>query len=275
MLKSGQPANPPYRLIAIDLDGTLLNSRDHAVSAANSTQVRRLLDLGVFVVLASGRRYHTIVEFARHMEIPPSTPLIAYNGALLRTVAGDTLFHQPMPTDYAKALVHFCAAHDYHLNYYLDDVWYIREETQWSRLYRERTGSVPKITHDLTLFDGHRPTKLLLIDTPAVTDRLLGHFKNQFGDALYMTKTDREYLEFMHAGVSKGVALAKAAQGLGVPQEATIAVGDSFNDIPMLEWAGRGIAMRNAPEALQAVADQIAPPADEDGVAAVLRDLFP
>jgi Cof subfamily protein (haloacid dehalogenase superfamily) len=268
-------SNYPYRLVAIDLDGTLLHSRDHAVSPANAVQVRRLLDMGVSIVLASGRRYHTIVEFARQLGIPASTSLIAYNGALLRTVAGETLFHQPMPADYAQTLVHFCAAHDYHLNYYLDDVLYIREETQWSQLYRKRTGSVPHIIHDLTVFDSQRPTKLLLIDTPAVTDRLLGHFQKQFGDALYITKTDIEYLEFMHAGVSKGVALGKAAQRLCVPQDATVAIGDSFNDIPMLEWAGWGIAMGNAPETVQEIADHIAPPADDDGVAVVLKSLFP
>jgi Cof subfamily protein (haloacid dehalogenase superfamily) len=264
----------PYRLIALDLDGTLLHSETHAVSPANAAQIRRVLEAGVSVVLASGRRYHTVITYARQLHLPTHTPLIAYNGALLRTVSGETLFHQPMPADAAQYLVRFCAAQNFHLNYYLNDEWYIREETPWSHLYRERTGSVPHITHDLTQFDGERPTKLLLIDTPTITDRLCAQFQQEFGDRLYITKTDKEYLEFMHAGVSKGAALAQAAHRLDIPREACVAIGDSFNDIPMLEWAGLGIAVGNACEALKAVAGQVSPCADEDGVAAVLAALF-
>ena len=68
--------------------------------------------------------------------------------------------------------MHFCAAHGYHLNYYLNDKLYIREEDKQSRVYQLRTGSIPIVMHDLTCFDGERPTKLLLIDTPEVTDHL-------------------------------------------------------------------------------------------------------
>lgn len=262
------------RLIAIDLDGTLLDSRTHAVSPFNAAQVRRVAALGHHVVLASGRAHYTIAAFARELDLAPIAPLIAYNGALIRALDGTTLFHEPLPAEASECIVHFCADHGYHLNLYLNDTLYVREETKWSRLYQQRTGSVPYVTHDLTRFDGERPTKLLLIDEPDVTDRLREAFVKEYGDSLYITKTDAEYLEFMASGVSKGRALAHVADELGVARADCIAFGDSFNDVSMLEWAGLGIAVGNAHPPVQEAADRIAPPADEDGVGKMLQELF-
>ncbi len=261
------------KLVAIDLDGTLLGS-DHALSERNLRAVKRVAGSGVSVVLASGRQWHTIVKFAEQIGLPPSSPIIAYNGAMIRTVGGETLYHQPVPAEAAKQIVRHCIAGGYHLNYYLDDVLYVRKETHWARLYEKRTGTAA-VAGDLLHFDGQRPTKLLLIDTPQTTDRLLKHYQDKYGKALYITKTDDEYLEFMNPAVSKGVALAEAAKRLNVSADECAAFGDSFNDLPMLEWAGVGVAMENARPELKAVADLIAPANTADGVAVMLDRLFP
>lgn len=261
------------KLIAIDLDGTLLGS-DHALSERNLQAVKRVADSGVFVVLASGRQWNTIVKFAEQIGLPPSSPIIAYNGAMIRTVGGETLYHQTVPADDAQEIVRDCTAGGYHLNYYLNDVLYVREATHWARLYEKRTGTTA-VVGDLTRFDGQEPTKLLLIDTPETTDKLLKHYQSKYGKALYITKTDDEYLEFMNPAVSKGVALAEAAGRLGVSADECAAFGDSFNDLPMLEWAGVGVAMENAKPELKAVADLVAPANTADGVAVVLERLFP
>lgn len=263
-----------YKLAAIDLDGTLLNGETHALSPANAQAVLRASQGGITIVLASGRRWATIDAFARQIGLPPASPIIAYNGAMIRTHAGEPWFHQPLPADAAQTLVAFCAAHGHHLNYYLHDELYVQEDTPWARTYQFRTGSVPHVVGDLSRFDGEQPTKLLLIDTPETTDRLLAHFQAEFGDTLYVTKTEDEYLEFMDPRVNKGVALAETARRLDIPASACVAFGDSYNDLPMLEWAGLAVAMQNARPELKAVADRIAPLADEDGVAAVLTELL-
>jgi Cof subfamily protein (haloacid dehalogenase superfamily) len=264
-----------YRLAAIDLDGTLLHSGTHTVSPGNAAAVERAMARGATIVLASGRQHETIAAFAEEMHIPADTPIISYNGALTRTLGGETLSHQPVPAEAATTVVHDSAKHGHHLNYYLDDVLYVRERTHWAEVYQERTGSIPHVVHDLARFDGRRPTKILLIDTKDVTDRLLTHFQRQFGDSLYVTKTEDEYLEFMDRGVSKGAALARVADALGVPQAQCVAFGDSYNDISMLEWAGLGVAMSSGRAEAKAAADTLAPPADEDGVAVLLGRLFP
>ena len=108
-----------------------------------------------------------------------------------------------------------------------------------------------------------------------MTDELLAHFQAQFGDSLYITKTEDEYLEFMDRGVSKGVALAQVAASRGIPQAACVAIGDSYNDLSMVQWAGLGVAMSSGRDKLKAAADRLAPPADDDGVATILAELFP
>ena len=227
------------------------------------------------IVLASGRRWATIDAFAREIGLPPQSPIIAYNGAMIRTHTGETWFHQPLPPDAAQTIVAFCAAHGHHLNYYLNDELYVRDDTPWARLYRKRTGSIPHVVGDLSRFDGKQPTKLLLIDTPETTNRLLAYSRTEFGDTVYVTKTEDEYLEFMDPRVNKGVALAETARRSGLDAHDCVAFGDSYNDLPMLEWAGLAIAMENGRSELKAIADRIAPPADDDGVATVLSQLLP
>ena len=200
----------PYRLVAIDLDGTLLHSKTHRVSPGNAAAVQRLRDRGVPVVFASGRQHETTAAFALELRLPEDAPVISYNGALVRRLNGETVTHRPVPADPAQAVTRFCADHGHHLNYYLDDNLYVRDLTHWAQLYQDRTGSVPRVG-DLARFDGQCPTKLLLIDTQEVTNKLLAHFQARFGDTLYITKTEDEYLEFMAPGVSKGVALAHVA----------------------------------------------------------------
>lgn len=263
-----------YRLAAIDLDGTLLHSRTHQVSAGNAAAVARALAHGATIVLASGRQHETTAAFALGLRLPPESPVISYNGALVRRLNGETLSHRPLPADAAEYIVRFAADHGYHLNYYLDDLLYVREETEWSRIYQQRTGSVARVVHDLTTFDGRRPTKILLIDTKEVTDRLLKESQDHFGDSLYITKTEDQYLEFMDKGVSKGVALASVASLLSIPQEQCVAIGDSWNDVPMLQWAGLAVVMGSGKDAAKAAAAMIVPASDDDGVGVALDKIF-
>lgn len=227
------------------------------------------------IVLASGRRWATIEAFAREMDLPPNFPIIAYNGAMIRTLAGETWFHQPVPAEAARAIVRYCARHGLHLNFYLNDELYVRDDTPWGRMYERRTGTAAHVVGDLTQFDDRQPTKLLLIDTLETTDRLLAHFQAEFGNLLYIVKTEDEYLEFMAPRVNKGAALAEVARRLSLVAADCVAFGDSYNDIPMLEWAGLGIAMDNARPELKAVADKLALPADADGVASALLACLP
>lgn len=260
------------RLVAVDLDETLLGA-DHQISPRNASAVRKLVEKGIFVVIASGRMYAATVPFCTHLGL--TGPVVAYNGALVKEITtGKVYHHQPLPAWAAQEIVEFAEAKGYHLNYYLNDVLYVREETPWSDLYRSRTGSPLCSVGSLRQFDGQQPTKIILLDTPEETDCLLPMMQEKYGGRLYITKTNPEYLEFMDAGVSKGEALRVIGERLGISREEMAAFGDSYNDLPMLEYAGLAVAMGNAKPELKAVADYIAPSYEEEGFATAVEEIW-
>ena len=261
------------RLAAIDLDGTLLD-RAKSISPENRRVIVALVKRGEHIVLASGRMNEATSRYARQLGMANDTPVISYNGALVRTLGGETWLHRPVAPEPAAWLVDFCHEQGYHLNYYLNDTLYVEHDGEWAKLYRGRTGSVPNPVTNLAKFRGDRPTKLILIDTRERTDALVAPMKERFGTSLYITKTDDEYLEFMNPEADKGQALAAVAARLGVRRADCISLGDNHNDIPMLQWAGTGIAMENARDDVRSIADVIAPDCEEDGVAVMLERFF-
>jgi Cof subfamily protein (haloacid dehalogenase superfamily) len=161
------------------------------------------------------------------------------------------------------------------LNYYLNDHFYSAAFTDWAKVYYERTHAPIEIVPEMyTTLQGTEPTKMILIDTKEKTDSLLTPFRDRFGDGLYVTKSNDEYLEMMPPQANKGVALAMVAAKFGIASNETMAFGDSYNDIPMLRWAGFGIAVGNAkPETKQAAKEIVQSNAD-DGVGRALEQIF-
>lgn len=262
----------PYRLAAIDLDETLLGP-DHRISVRNRRAVHALRTQGVTCVIASGRMHEATTRFAKELGL--NAPIISYNGSMVRHLhTGEVWHHVRVPADAAAEVITFCAEHGHHLNYYLNDHLYVAERGYWAEFYVRQTGSPMEVVGDLRPLRGTEPTKMILIDTPEVTDNLLHYFQERFSSTLYITKTNPEYLEFMNPSTNKGVALALVAERLGICQEETLAFGDGRNDVPMITWAGLGIAMGSANPEVRAAADRIAPPYDEDGLAQAIEELL-
>lgn len=262
----------PYRLAAIDLDDTLLGP-DHLISARNARAVRALAARGVTCVIASGRMHEATLRFGEELGL--DAPVISYNGAMVKQPrTGDVWHHVRVPAGPAAEVVEFCAERGLHLNYYLNDHLYVAQRTSWAELYLKQTGSPMEVAGDLRRFAGSEPTKLILIDSPRTTDVLMERFRQRFGAALYITKTNPEYLEFMNPAASKGAALELVARRLDVPREQVIAFGDGANDLPMIRWAGLGVAMGTAREEVREAADRVAPPYDEDGLGLFIEELL-
>ncbi len=263
----------PYRLCAIDLDDTLLGP-DHRISARYARAVRAVVERGVIALIASGRMYQATLRFAEQLGL--ETPIIAYNGAMVKNPhTGAVWLHEQIPANRAAIVLEYCARHNLQLNYYLDDHLYSAAYTPWLDLYHKRTLSPVEIVPDFyTAMRDKAPTKLIIIDSPERTDGLLPYFRGVFGSSLYVTKSNDEYLEFMPPTANKGVALALTAERLGVTAAETVAFGDSWNDIPMIRWAGLGVAVGNAKPEVLAAADKTVLRSDEDGVGIALEEIF-
>ena len=262
----------PCQLAAFDLDGTLLNS-EHEVPAAHRDALHALVENDVLVVLISGRMHRSIQPISDALGL--ANPIISYNGGMVKhATTGEVYHHTPVPADAAMAIVNECIARDLHLNYCLNDELYVAEHNAWSALYEHRTGVPATPVGDLRELAGETPTKMLIIHAPEELPTLLNHFKTTYGEELYVTQTQAEYIEFMNPAVTKGRALTALAAQFDIPMGTVVAFGDSYNDETLLSAAGFGVAMGNAVEPIKACADYITGTNDENGVSQAIWTLI-
>jgi Cof subfamily protein (haloacid dehalogenase superfamily) len=272
-MKRKRAVNLPYPLCAIDLDDTLLGP-DHQISARNTRAVHMAVDLGVTIILASGRMYQATARYGRQLGL--TSPILCYNGAMVRDPQTNELWlHEQVPADIADTVMDYCHERALQLNFYLDDMLYTAAYTPWMKLYHDRTGSPIEVREDFyTAFQGKSPTKMILIDSPETTDRLLPYWRERLGNSLYVTKSNDEYLEFLPPNANKGRAFELIARRYGMESKDTVAIGDSWNDLPMLRWAGLGIAVANAKPDLLKAAGRVTLSNAKDGVAEALDELY-
>ena len=262
----------PCRLVAVDLDGTLLNN-DHVVTDRTCETLGRLSAQGVVVVLVSGRMHQSILPISNKIGL--ENPIISYNGGMVKHARTEkVLHHMPIPAPIATELVEYCAQRKLHLNFCLNDQLYIKESNQWSDLYEERTGVTATALGDLHQLDGEEPTKMQILDTPEKIDLLLIECKERFGEDLYVTRTQIEYIEFMNPHVSKGRALKALAARLDISMDLVVAFGDGYNDESMMQVAGFRVAMGNSVDEIKAGADYITDTNENDGVAVAVEQLL-
>lgn len=261
----------PYRLLALDLDGTLLDRR-LVFSPAVRSAVAAALSAGVQVTLATGRMVRTTQPFATELNI--TLPLICYQGAHIRSADGTVLYNNPVSTQHAAEVVRMAQGRDIYIQAYLDDQLWVQGERPELDVYLSFS-TVPLPVNqvdDLVATVSERaPTKLLWIADPPVLEQTLAEWADRWAGTLSIFRSHHLFGEAAAPDSSKGVALAVLAEHLGIPRAQVAAIGDRQNDAPMLEWAGLGLAMGNADEYARAAADHILPSFDADGAAWGIR----
>ncbi len=261
-----------YKLLAVDLDNTMLNSR-LMIPGDSRLAVEQARESGVCVTLATGRMFCSALPFARELGLEEY--LMTYQGALVKhAVTGDVLLHRPVPFDLALEVIELVNRYGYHVNIYLDDIPYIARQTKESELYTSISRILMKEVGDLGVFlreRGQDPTKIVVVALEELIDRLLAEARAVFGDRLHISKSNPNFLEFSHPLGNKGDALAAIAEYYGVERDEVIAVGDSYNDLEMIDYAGLGVVVGNARPEIKARADYVCHSNDECGVAEVVE----
>jgi Cof subfamily protein (haloacid dehalogenase superfamily) len=260
----------PYRLIAMDLDDTLLTD-DLTVSEATRHAMTKAIAKGAHLTIATGRMFDSAQKIARQVGL--NVPIITYQGSLIKNLMDEeVLYERSVPVDVANQLYEYCLAHGLHLQSYIADKLYVSEENDKIRAYAKQSNIPYTIQQDFKQVINHeRQTKLLIIDEPARLDALLPELRELFGSKVHLTKSKPNYLEFMHPEGTKGHALRFLAAFYGIPMEETIAMGDAMNDHEMVAAAGLGVAMANAVPALKEIADFVTLSNNDDGVKHVLE----
>ncbi len=264
----------PFKLAAIDLDGTLLGP-DKTISEQNAEGVRRLSENGVQVIIASGRRHQNSIRFQRQLQL--DGPIIACQGGLIRDgESGNVIEAHFLPQSAARQIANEGEKHGVQAIYYhLDHLYVSERNNQWLDLYESRVGERAETLPNLDQLDGRRALKIVWYGDPAVLQKIRQEVSGQYGGKVDVLSTESENLEFMPRGINKATALAKVAEQFGILREQVMTFGDGENDVQMLAWAGMGVAMRHGNSAAIAAARLISPPgAPETAFARAVDVLF-
>ena len=264
------------RLLVLDIDGTIAGEsnqvREPVKQAVQAVQAK-----GVQVAIATGRMYQSALRF--HQAIGATLPLMAYQGAFIKDPATEKLHrHWTLsPAIALQLLDHFEEPELLDLlsvHFYINDQLYVRKITPETRIYADRSGIEPIAVGDLRSVLAQEPTKVLaLCDDSDVIAKLLGNLQTRYTPAeLYLTTSIATFFEAANPLVNKGTAVRYLAEEyLGLKPENVMTVGDNFNDVEMLEYAGLGVAMGEAPDPVKAIANWVAPSVEDDGVVAAIE----
>lgn len=258
-----------YKMIAVDLDDTLL-SDDLSISQINRQAISRAVSMGVKVTISTGRMFRSTLPYVEQLML--DVPVITYQGALIKNaVSKEVVLARPLPMDISFQIIEESRKHGVHLQVYIGDDYFFDKPNGYSQMYFDLSGIEGKAVKRLEEFLIENPLKILIMDSPETISYLTGHYADLFKGKAEITISKSNYLEFTNVNANKGSALEHLAQSFGIKREEVIAIGDGYNDISMIKYAGLGVAMSNAPEDVKRHADFITCSNEDNGVAYVIR----
>ena len=271
------------KLVALDLDGTLFDNSSH-ISERNLTAIRSITDKGIHVVISTGRPFEGI-PFDQIKGTGINYAITANGSGIYEISTGKCLYENAMDEELVTPILNFLLTRDIHMDAFIGGKGYTpvqcvetaQKLTEPSSIKnyiittRTRLDNILQFIHenqlkvqkmtlnfypaaDGTLIDRETVRKFL-VSNPSITT-VCGGYNN---------------LEFTRADANKGVGLRKLAEILGVNPDATMAIGDTENDLAIIEAAGIGVAMGNATDAVKARADYVTTTNTKDGVAAAIE----
>lgn len=269
-------ATKDIKLLVLDIDGTI-SGKSNTLSEPVKQAIAQVQAQGIQVAIATGRMYRSALRF--HQEIGSVLPLMAYQGAWIQDPASQKLHrHLVVSREHAHQLLDYFEQPELRsllsVHFYINDELYVREITEETQIYAQRSGITPIAVGDLRQVLTHEPTKILaLCDDTDVINELLGNLRSQYTPAeLYLTTSIATFFEATNPFVNKGTAVRYLAEELlGLQSNNVMTIGDNFNDVEMLEYAGIGVAMGDAPAEVQAIAQWVAPSVEEDGAVAAIE----
>lgn len=261
------------KLIAIDLDGTLLRN-DKSLSERNIAAIQRASASGVAVVIASARPPRMTRGF--HETLGLRTPVVCYNGAMV--LDGETyevVEHTPVPAALMQEVITFTRGLDEAICVSLEiaDRWYT-DRVDRSLPVEAHKLSEPDVLGPLTDYADLAVTKCMFLAPPERLRVVQEALAKQFAGRVAIHVSDAHLIQIVHPSVDKGHAVAAVAERLGIAAADCVAIGDAPNDIGMLQWAGCGVAIGNAWDDVKAVADEVTATNEADGVAVLIEGLL-
>lgn len=257
-------------MIALDMDDTLLTD-DLRITKENLKALEEANKKGVSIVFCSGRSSYSILKYLKDLSFMDMNDYyVSYNGAVINNVKGDNIFYKYISGESLSKLIKLGREYNVSVQLYNEDkiiVDAIKETTKKYEMFSGMKASVENLDdlkYSIKVLFNHNDIKVL--------DELKLELERLFGNRFHIFFSKPTYLEVLSIEANKGLALEYLSNKLYIKKEEIIAIGDSFNDIHMIQFAGLGVAMKNGRKELKEMADYTTISNNNDsGVAEVIN----
>lgn len=262
-----------YKMIVADCDDTMLN-KDRYYSDHFKRTLERYIQSGGKFVIATGRMTAAVLPYCYDLGLKGE--VITYQGAVTADIASGEIL-EVTQADYTDAarLGEYIESLGLYYHFYDENFFYVKEDTPASRKYADFTRSEYKIIgYNLSAYIKEKqlcPLKLMVLTEEDKVKPLIKEFKKQFGEKFLFNTSKKWMVEIIPISANKGIAVKRLAEKYGFKREQVICIGDSLNDLAMIEYAGLGVVVENGSADAKQAADIIAPSNEDDGVAYIIN----
>ncbi|HEY6141810.1 MAG TPA: Cof-type HAD-IIB family hydrolase [Flavobacterium sp.] len=260
-----------YKMLVVDMDDTLLTD-DHKISDENKEMLLKAQEMGVYVVLASGRPTSAMLAYAKELQCDVNNSyMISFNGSVITDLKEDkVLFEHALTKEQIHSLYDFSQQNNTHIITYLDEGIISETNSEYIDVEKNITGLeliiVPSFKEAVTT----SAVKCILLEEPSYLKSVETVLKDAMPD-LSVCMSKPFFLEAAPTGVDKGAAIFILAEKLNIHQDEIIAVGNAGNDLTMVQYAGLGVWVDNTDAELKPLGDVIVASNNDHGVAEVVR----
>ncbi|MCM3670973.1 Cof-type HAD-IIB family hydrolase [Mesobacillus maritimus] len=262
-----------YKMIVLDLDDTLLRD-DQTISDRTKEALMKAQEQGVKVVLASGRPTYGMLPIADELSLAKyGSFILSFNGGkIINYETKEELFSSTLPLTAVKKLYELSQREGVDIHTYVGDEIITESDNPYTKIESELTRLPINLATSFVDAVQEEVVKVLMVGNPDKLKVVEEKLQNELGEEYSIMRSKPFFLEFTEKGVTKGTSLNQLIQQCGIKREEVIAMGDSYNDQEMIEFAGLGVAMGNAPDDIKAIANHVTDTNMNDGVAKVVEE---
>jgi len=258
-----------YKLIAADIDGTLVNNK-REITPRTKEKIHEAINKGVIFAICSGRPIQGVQLITRQLEA--DVPVITYNGAMVITGESRKIIYScTMRKEDALQVERLGRERNTTIAIWADNQLYVNRMDERAAQYSELSGTEPVLYENVEELIEKGINKILWYDEVDRINEFLKELQGKLNPSVNFHTSQPFFLEFVDINASKAIALEKLGEYYGIKREEMIAIGDGFNDLSMIEYAGLGVAMENAPFEIKEAADFVTLSNENDGVAYVIE----
>ena len=264
-----------YKMIVLDLDDTLLRD-DHSISVRTKDALMKAQEVGVKVVLASGRPTFGMRHIAQELNLDQyGSYILSFNGGkIINCSTEEEMFSSTLSSEAVHKLFELSIREGVYIHTYIGDEIITQDENPFTDIEASLTGLPINVVPNFVNAVNEPVVKSLMVGPPEQLKNVEIKLQVELKEEFSIMRSKPYFLEFTEKGVTKGTSLNQLIQACGIKREEVIAIGDSYNDLSMIEFAGLGVAMGNAPDDIKEVANFVTDTNMNDGVAKVVEEFI-